>query len=245
MFGLITGAGFPDLPGLEDRSERVVATPFGPVAVSLGRWHGTDVVFLPRGGPQIGAHHLSEQNDRANVWGLHRAGAQVILTAVTCQAADASIASGSLVLVDDFVDRTKRRDDSFADVHDLTIADRPSMDEAYSPALRSSLLDAAEAESISVLLHGTYGIVEGPRQPSAAEVRMLASGGVDLIGFDGYPEVALARERSIPYSAVAVVVGPAPGVEGKQFMADELAAELGAWSEPLTRLIARVVADAS
>ena len=52
---------------------------------------------------------------------------------------------------------------------------------------------------------GTIVIIEGPRFSTVAESKMFRLWGADLIGMTTVPEVCLAKEAGLCYSAVAMV----------------------------------------
>ena len=71
---------------------------------------------------------------------------------------------------------------------------------------------AAAAAEIAVVDFGTYGVTQGPRLETAAEVRRLANDGCDLVGMTGMPEAAIAAELRLPYASLCLVVNPAAGL---------------------------------
>ena len=78
-------------------------------------------------------------------------------------------------------------------------------------ALRSALAAAARAAGVDVLDGGTYGVTQGPRLETAAEIDRLAADGCDIVGMTAMPEAALAREAGLDYAICAVVVNRAAG----------------------------------
>jgi 5'-methylthioadenosine phosphorylase len=54
---------------------------------------------------------------------------------------------------------------------------------------------------------------EGPRYETPAEIRMLQKLGSDIVGMTGSPEVFLARELEICYSAVCFISNMAAGMQ--------------------------------
>ncbi|MFV0257692.1 MAG: S-methyl-5'-thioinosine phosphorylase [Acidimicrobiales bacterium] len=219
MIGLITGSGFYDLPGLQDREPTSVDTPYGAVTVTTGRWHGRSVAFLARHGTDhtIPPHGIDY---RANIWALWSVGVTGIIATAVSGAVNPALAPGTLVLISDFVDYTSGRADTFFDgvVDPGFDPEGPpgvvhtAMTDAYHPGLRALLAGAAEEAGIAVVGHGVYCTFNGPRFESPAEITMMGRLGVDLVGMTGYPEVALAREAGIPYASIGVVSNPAAGL---------------------------------
>jgi purine nucleoside phosphorylase len=81
----------------------------------------------------------------------------------------------------------------------------------YSAAMRARLLDAALSAKEAVFDGGVYGVTQGPRLETTAEIIRLERDGCDLVGMTGMPEAALARELGLEYACLAVVVNHAAG----------------------------------
>lgn len=238
MIGIIAGTGFYDIPGLMDRGARTVETPYGEVELVTGLLDGVQIGFLARHG---GDHSIPPHgiNYRANVWGIHAAGAEAVLAVNVVGSMVPERGLGSMLLIDDFLDFTNGRKVTFHDEPgDVQHFD---MTTAYDPDLRSSLLLAAEMEGIDLAPTATYVCANGPRFETPAEIRMFAQLGGHVVGMTGYPEVALARELSMPYAAVAVVSNLAAGMFEGEISHEEIGEMLGSTTEPLFRLFRRAI----
>ena len=209
MIGLITGSGFSNLPLLTDRVPTVVDTLYGPVTVTKARWNaGPEVAVIARHGENHSiAPHLI--NYRANIAALHAVGVRAVVATAVSGAISEGYELGELVLIDDFLNFTAGRSDTFFDTPGSVR--HTEMTTAYDPDLRALIL--ASAESVGVQLHdgATYSTFNGPRFESPAEIRMAERAGADLVGMTGYPEVVLARERGMAYSSIAIVSNQAAG----------------------------------
>ncbi|MBF5066575.1 S-methyl-5'-thioadenosine phosphorylase, partial [Salmonella enterica subsp. enterica serovar Istanbul] len=107
---------------------------------------------------------------------------------------------GTFVLVDQFVDRTYKRESSFFGRG--CVAHVP-MAHPVSPRLRIHLAAAAEAEGIAIARGGTYVCMEGPQFSTYAESTTYKAAGYSVIGMTNMPEAKLAREAEICYATVA------------------------------------------
>src|SRR5512137_3085980 len=167
ILGIIGGSGIYDLPGLENVREEAIASPWGePSAqVTHGTIAGLPVVFLPR---HDKGHRLSPSdiNYRANIDVLKRAGVTDLVSLSACGSFKQEMPPGTFVLVDQFVDRTYKRESSFFGKGCVA---HVSMAHPVSPRLRTHLATAAEAEGIQVVRDGTYVCMEGPQFSSLAE----------------------------------------------------------------------------
>lgn len=203
VLGIIGGSGIYDLPGLEDRREERIASAWGlPSApVQRGRIGNTDLVFLPRHG--VG-HSISPSdiNYRANIDVLKQAGVTDLISLSACGSFKEYLPPGTMVMVDQFIDRTHKRESSFFGSGCVA---HVSMAHPVGPKLSQRLIDAAYAEDVDCLEGGTYVCMEGPQFSSRAESLMYKAMGCDVIGMTAMPEAKLAREAEITYAIMAMV----------------------------------------
>ena len=115
------------------------------------------------------------------------------------------------------------------------------MTEAYDPALRKLLAEAAAACGLP--LHaGVYAWFSGPSFETPAEVRMAGRLGADLVGMSTVPEVILARFLRLPVAALSVVTNRAAGIGGGDPHHAETKHAAAAAAGDLARLIRAFVA---
>lgn len=213
-FGIIAGSGIYTMPGLEIIDSVKVSSPYGEPSdhYRIGRLSGREVAFLPRHGS---LHHIPPHriNYRANIWGFRELGVKRILSVVSAGGISKGMKPGSLVLLDQIIDRTSGRESTFYDENEVVHID---FTEPFCPDLRKTVLDSAAQSDIPVLGRGTYIAVNGPRLETAAEIREFSSIGADVVGMTGMPEAALARELEICFASLAVVTNVAAGLtEGR------------------------------
>jgi 5'-methylthioadenosine phosphorylase len=203
VLGIIGGSGIYDLPGLENVGERPVTTPWGEPSDVLrtGRVGTTEVVFLPRHGR---GHRLppSAINYRANIDALKQAGVTDLVSFSACGSYREELSPGTFVLVDNFVDRTVRRESSFFGTGCVA---HVSFGHPVGPALQDRLAIAAGAESIPFHRGGTAVCMEGPQFSTLAESLTYKQLGYDIVHMTSMPEAKLAREAEITYAVVAMV----------------------------------------
>src|SRR5450432_1847374 len=203
VLGIIGGSGIYDLPGLQNVREQRIPSPWGEPsgALRIGDISGLPVVFLSR---HDKGHRLSPSdiNYRANIDVLKRAGVTDLVSLSACGSFKEDMPPGTLVLIDQFVDRTHKRESSFFGKGCVA---HVSMAHPVSPRLRIHLAAAAEAESIAVARGGTYVCMEGPQFSTLAESMTYKNLGYSVIGMTNMPEAKLAREAEICYASVAMV----------------------------------------
>ena len=203
VLGVIGGSGVYDLPGLTEVREERIASPWGEPsdALRIGRIGATEVVFLPRHGR---GHRLSPSdiNYRANIDAMKRAGVTDLVSLSACGSFRKEFYPGLFVLVDQFVDRTHKRESSFFGTGCVA---HVSMAHPVGPRLQERLAQAAAAEDVAVHRGGTYVCMEGPQFSSLAESLTYKGLNYDVIGMTNMPEAKLAREAEITYATVAMV----------------------------------------
>ncbi|HEY5380165.1 MAG TPA: S-methyl-5'-thioadenosine phosphorylase [Pseudolabrys sp.] len=203
VLGIIGGSGIYDLPGLENVREERIPSPWGEPsgALRIGEMEGLPVVFLSR---HDKGHRLSPSdiNYRANIDVLKRAGVTDLVSLSACGSFEENMPPGTFVLVDQFVDRTYKRESSF---FGKGMVAHVSMAHPVSPRLREHLRVAAMAEGIDPHWGGTYLCMEGPQFSTYAESMTYKELGYSVIGMTNMPEAKLAREAEICYASVAMV----------------------------------------
>ena len=183
---VIGGSGLYSL--FDDAETLAVATPYGPATVTLGTLGGTDVAFLPRhGGDHSVAPHLI--NYRANIWALASLGVKAIVSSAAV--GGLSYPPGTLVLTDQYIDRTTGRADTFYDRG--SVQHLPSAD-PFCPVLHEA---AVRALGDNAAATGTVVVIQGPRFSTRAESQWFRVAGGDTVNMTLYPEVPLASELNI------------------------------------------------
>ena len=202
MIGIIGGSGLYQMDGVKLTGEKSLETPFGKPSdsIMLGQLNGFDVAFLPRHGR---GHRIlpHEINYRANIFAMKMLGVNSIISVSAVGSMKEGIHPGHLVIVDQFVDRTKSREETF---FGDGLAVHVSFAEPCCPRLRKAAIMGARKSGATVHEQGTYVCIEGPMFSSRAESMIFRSWGVDVIGMTNYQEAKLAREAEICYATIAL-----------------------------------------
>ena len=201
--GLIGGTGVYDPQLLANTRETKVYTPYGSPSdlITIGELKGRKIAFIPRHGKE---HTIrpSDINNRANIYALKELGVQRILAPCTVGSLKEEFKPGDLVFVDQFIDRTTKREQSFytgPQVCHIGVA------EPTCPDLRKTLAKIASDLKIRHHTNGTYVCIEGPRFSTEAESKLFRDWDADVIGMTLVPECVLAREAQICYASIATV----------------------------------------
>jgi len=242
VLGIIGGSGIYDLPGLANAREERLASPWGEASgpLRIGDVNGLPVVFLSR---HDKGHRLSPSdiNYRANIDVLKRAGVTDLVSLSACGSFKEDLPPGTFVLVDQFVDRTHKRESSF---FGKGLVAHVSMAHPVAPLLRKRLGEAALAEGIAANWGGTYVCIEGPQFSTFAESMTYKELGYSVIGMTNMPEAKLAREAEICYATVAMVTDFDCWHEAHDAVTvQDIVQVLIANADKAKRLVARLAAD--
>jgi len=212
MLAIVGGTGFGELGGMSDVESLEVETAFGSAYVERGMMNGIPLLFLPRHGhpPRFQPHKI---NYRANIDALIASGASHVIGVTAVGGVDASLAVPQIIIPDQVIDYTYGRHQTFYDDEIFYI----DFTYPYDETLRDLVVAAAvkaQAENADIVFQdgGVYGCTQGPRLETAAEIRRLRVDGCDIVGMTAMPELALARERDLPYAGISVNVNAGAGI---------------------------------
>ena len=202
--GIIGGSGLYDIEGLTDRAEVEVITPWGEPSDALVTGHlgGRKVCFLPRHGRghRILPHEL---NHRANIYALKSLGVRFIICITAVGSLREEYPPESIVLPDQFFDRTSRREHHT--FFGSGIAAHVGFSDPISMGLQEILFQVCQAQNRKVKRNGTYVNMDGPAFSTRAESNINRLLGFDVIGMTNLPEAKLAREAEIALATVAMI----------------------------------------
>nr|WP_208393223.1 MTAP family purine nucleoside phosphorylase [Frigoribacterium faeni] len=190
---VIGGSGLYSLFAPGTATSHVVETPYGPTSseVTVGEMGGRTVAFLTRHGKghSVPPHRI---DFRANVWALASLGARAVVSSSAVGGVSPEYPPGTMVVTDQFIDRTWGRPDTFFDeegsVQHLVAAD------PFDPVLRAAAVSALEAQGEPFAATGTCVVIQGPRFSTRAESLWFRAAGAHTINMTMYPEVPLTLE---------------------------------------------------
>ena len=201
--GIIGGSGVYDIAGLSNAHWRRIESPFGRPSDDLlfGGLDGQPLVFLPRHGR---GHRVppSELNFRANIDAMKRAGVTEIISVSAVGSLRGDLSPGTLVIIDQFIDRTFSRKKSFFETGCVA---HVSMADPVCRRLGDAIEAAAGDAGLPIVRGGTYLVIEGPQFSTRAESHLYRGWGCDVIGMTNMPEAKLAREAEMCYATLAMV----------------------------------------
>lgn len=199
--GIIGGTGSEI--ALEDKEEIKLFTPYGNTSapITIGTFNGKKLAFIPRHGimHSIPPHKI---NYRANIYALKELGVKVIISPSAVGSLKKEHEKGKFVLVSQYIDRTKKRIETFYEGGKLCHIGQA---DPYCSYLNNLFYKIGCNLGLNIQNGGTYVCIEGPRFSSRAESKMFRIWDGDIIGMTTYPEVVLAAEKEICYCCIATV----------------------------------------
>lgn len=243
--GIVGGYGMVDRIDVD--REVPVDTPFGEPSHPpiVGEMSGRQVVFLSRHGR--GRNMPSQTvNFRANMFALYRLGVRRVLSATANGSLTPDLEIGGIGIPTDYIDRTKRRVDTFFDDYPPRHfnSQRP-----FCPSIRETALAACADHGVATRTEETtLVVIEGPRFSTTAESRMFRQWGAHVVGGSTYPEVALARELGLCYANFALITDHDAGVSVPEMDADPVTLatiddRIEEYAARMEELVAAVVAE--
>ncbi|MCH8553420.1 MAG: S-methyl-5'-thioinosine phosphorylase [Natronospirillum sp.] len=224
---ILGGTGLTEPSRLQVINAHDVQTPYGNTSAPIleGDMGGHRVLFMARHGHphRIAPHQV---NYRANLWALQKLYATDIVSvnAVGSISID-RMPTRSLVLPDQIIDYTWGRIHTYYQ-GDLESVKHVDLSYPYTDSLRDVLRRAARESGKTIADGGVYGVTQGPRLETAAEIVRMERDGCDIVGMTGMPEAALARELKLNYASLALVVNPAAGKSSKVITLKDIQATL-------------------
>lgn len=200
---IIGGSGLYDMPGLQNKQEFDVNTPFGKPSspIIIGELEGQRIAFLARHG--IGHFIMpSEVNYHANIYGLKELGTERVVSVSAVGSLREDYAPGHIVIPDNIYDNTKTRNYTFFGDGLVVHA---SVADPFCPDLSAQVEAATRETGATVHTGGSLIAIEGPRFSTKAESHTYRSWGMSLIGMTASPEAFLAREAELCYVTMAHV----------------------------------------
>jgi len=203
--GIIGGSGLENPGILSVTSEISGINRYGSPSSSLlaGKINDVSIILLSRHGRQ---HTIppSQVNNRANIFALKEAGCTHIIATTACGSLREDIKRGDLVVPDQFIDFTRRRETTFFEEFLPGEMKHTPMADPFDKDIRNLLISKGRELGMIVHPKGTVITIEGPRFSTRAESLMFRSWGADIINMSTAPEAILANEAGIPYAVIAM-----------------------------------------
>lgn len=221
---------------VSDRVEEIeVETEYGKVTLDVVDIEGEKIIFLPRHGKNHSVPpHLI--NYRANIMALKTLGVKYIYGTLAVGSCNESFAPGDVVIIKDFLDFTNNRVATFYEGGNKGVV-HVDMSEPYCNNLIKQFYIKARERGIEIKGEGTYVCTDGPRFETAAEIKFYKSIGGDVVGMTNVPEVVLAKELGMCYSAIGIITNWCTGFKKDEILIHDITNSMERNKEGITKAI--------
>lgn len=233
---IIGGTGVYDIA--ENIKMITVNTEYGDVIVDIVTVKGEKIVFLARHGKghSVPPHLV---NYRANMKALQMLGVKYVYATVTVGSCNENYGVGDIVVIEDFLDFTKSRPNTFYEGGESGVV-HTDMSDPYCSNLRKKLYSVAQEMKVNIKGNVVYVCTEGPRFETAAEIKVYRMLKGDVVGMTNVPEVVLAKELGMCYSAVGLVSNLCTGMEKKNLAEDDISGAVSEAKEKVLNLFLNI-----
>ena len=241
---VIGGSAMPCLQGFAELEVHQLSTPFGEPSDNIirGSYQDLEILFLDRHG-RARATPPHKINYRANIWALKELGIARILSVSIVGGIRSDMTPGHFVFPDQLIDYTYGRPSSFYE-DDFDFSKHIDFTHPYCPQLHRQLVVAAESLNLSFTDDATYGVTQGPRFETVAEINRMERDGCDIVGMTAMPEAVLAREKGMSYASIGIVGTKAAGrSDGLHVDIKQIQGVIGQSMEHMHQLLARVLTN--
>ncbi len=244
---IIGGSLLKQINCLTNTSEELIKTPFGLPSDNFisGDIDGLDVVYFNRHGI---SHHIAPHqiNYKANMFALKLLEVTHIIAITAVGGITEKMSPMKWVLPDQLIDYTHGRIHTFNDGNDKEVQ-HIDLSYPFDKTLCDKLATAIEMEGHDVEMKATYGVTQGPRLETVAEIERMQRDGCDIVGMTAMPEAAFARELEMTYATLSLVVnwaagkGGSDGVPAEIISMDEIRQRISQGNKTTEKIIHNVV----
>lgn len=236
---VIGGTGVYRADMLEKTRAVDMENKYGQASLLVGNFKGRKVAFLNRHGKghSVPPHLV---NYRANILALKELGVKRVLATTAVGSLNIEMAPRDFVLIDQFLDFTKTRKNTFYEGGTQGVL-HVDVTDPYCYEMRNFIYTKGCDLGLKIHQGGCYVCAEGPRFETPAEIRMYKQMGGDLVGMTSVPEVVLAREAGLCYATIAMVTNYAAGISKNPLSHSEVLDIMASMGENISRLIMNVL----
>ena len=241
---IIGGSLLKGLSNLTAVTEENVNTPFGQPSghFACGKLNDTEVIYINRHGSE---HHIAPHqiNYKANMFVLKTLEVTDIIAVTAVGGISDAMSPMKWVVPDQIIDYTHGRLQTYSDVNDTKV-NHIDFTYPFDKTLRNRLITVLENQACDHEKQGTYGVTQGPRLETIAEIKRMHQDGCDIVGMTAMPEASLARELGMNYATLSLVVNWAAGKgEGELISMEEITQLISEGNEACEKIINEVIAS--
>ncbi len=208
---IIGGSLLKQIKHFEKISEEQIHTPFGEPSDHFftGKINELEVVYLNR---HAQTHHIAPHqiNYKANMFVLKILDVTHVIAVTAVGGITENMSPMKWVVPDQIIDYTHGRSQTYTDGSDKEVK-HIDFTYPFDDVLSSQIKQAMQDCNYKHEEKATYGVTQGPRLETIAEIKRMKQDGCDIVGMTAMPEAALARELEINYATMSLVVNWAAG----------------------------------
>ena len=209
---IIGGSLLKQLDGLAANQQERVKTPFGEPSAPFvsADINGLELIFFNRHGTS--QHHIAphQVNYKANMFALKTLDVTHIIAVTAVGGITEKMSPMKWAVPDQLIDYTHGRIQTYNDVNDDEV-NHIDFSYPFDEMLCDNLIRSLQMEACEFEVDGTYGVTQGPRLETVAEIKRMQNDGCDIVGMTAMPEASLARELEMAYAQLSLVVNWAAG----------------------------------
>ena len=252
---IIGGSLLKQLDNIAVGKDERVKTPYGEPSDNFlsGNVDGLEVVYFNRHGV---SHHIAPHqiNYKANMFALKILEVTHIVAVTAVGGITQRMSPMKWAVPDQLIDYTHGRIQTYNDVNDDEVQ-HIDFSYPFDEMLCHKLTRSLEMESCEFEADGTYGVTQGPRLETVAEIKRMQNDGCDIVGMTAMPEASLARELEINYAQLSLVVnwaagagpvlpdGAGPSKKHEIISMDEIRSRISAGNNVCERLVSRLISQ--
>ncbi len=211
---IIGGSLLKEFDSFTKVTEERINTPYGTPSDNFvtGNINDMEVVYLNRHGFK---HHISphQVNYKANMFVLKILEITHVIAITAVGGISEKMSPMKCVIPDQLIDYTHGRAQTFNDGNENSV-NHIDFSYPFDDFLSVKLTQAIEMNDFDCESQATYGVTQGPRLETVAEIKRMERDGCDIVGMTAMPEASLARELELKYANLSLVVNWAAGKGG-------------------------------
>lgn len=201
--------------GVKQKEVKQLQTPFGRAnPIHIFQHGNVEFAVLSRHGEEKYQTSAAFVEEKANMWALKVSGVEKIVSFDAVGSLRPEIGPGELLLLEDVLDQRGESYSLFEGKGLGFIRQTP----LFCPEGRQVAFEHLEGSPFTTHAGGVYVCTRGPRMETRAEVAAHAALGGTIVGHALVPEVFVAKELELCYTAVTYVAYWADGIVDRDFV---------------------------
>ena len=208
---IIGGSLLKNIKDFSIETEERIHTTYGLPSDTIrsGKINDVEIIYLNRHGC---SHHIAPHqiNYKANLFVLKLLDVTHILAVTAVGGITEKMSPMKWVISDQLIDYSHGRVQTYNDSNDKVVK-HIDFSYPFDGLLSEKLKQTLSRLNCEFEPRATYGVTQGPRLETVAEIQRMRRDGCDIVGMTVMPEASLARELDMQYANLSLVVNWAAG----------------------------------